>query len=1086
MRATSVCSSPSSLLRVVISTFFALLCCGISLGQTTAAQTPAQTTEQNASSLQPASTQRPLIVQPVEESQLTVLKGNTHPLARREFDLGTAPASLPMQRMLLVLKRSPEQEHSLRTLLDYQQDKHSPSYHTWLTPEQYGKQFGPSDADIETITAWLQSHGFQVSPTKGRTMIEFSGSASQVAEAFHTTIHKYVVNGEQHWANASDPMIPTALTPAVTGVLTMHNFLKKPQIHMSEGRVAANLTPGKKPFVTFSDGTTTLGPPDYATIYNINPTYGIGITGAGVTIGIVGRSNLFNQFGPGNDVVDFRSVFGLPFTNPNIILNGPDPGDLGGGEEAEATLDTTWSGAIAPGANVEFVVSASTNSTDGVDLSELYIVENNLADIMTESFGSCELGATDSDFQGVNALAEQAAAQGITYMVSTGDNGAAGCDDPNSSIASFPVSINVLASTPFTTAVGGTMFNENGQVSTYWGSAPPVTETALSYIPEDVWNESCSTATCGSSANLSAGSGGISTGNVLNGGTFAGVPRPSWQSGVTGIPSGNQRDIPDVSLSAASHDPYLLCLESSCSQGFIFFVWGTSAAAPSFAGVMALIDEQMANTPGQTLRQGQANYNLYRLASAETYSSCNGSNTSVTLNNASDGCVFNDTTVGNNSVPGDTGYLAGVGYDMATGLGSVNVANLVSNWNNAPFNATTGVLKLNNGAAVNVPHGSSVPVNVTVTSATGIPAGDVSLLTGTGPTSLPQSGVDFFNLIGGSVSQSTGLLPGGSYNVWAHYVGDGTHAPSDSNTVAVTVSPESSTTTLSGPFTLDQFGLYRVPFTTLPFGSAVFIAANVQGASGVGTPTGSVAFNATGGTIPNTSVSALNTEGTASVQGNPFLLGGPVVPFDAGQYTISATYSGDLSFNTSSSTTPVSFTITPGFSAAVPGSGTVVSITAPGLSGTTSITIASSTNFSGTINLACAGLPAESACVFSPSSVTAAGVPATTNVTITVTTTAPTASLQPGRRSYYLAQFIAGFGLFGLVLIPASRRRRLPARFLLLMLALLVVVPGCGGGGSNSHGPPPNPGTTPGTYNVQVNATSGSITQSSGFTLFLQ
>ena len=189
----------------------------------------------------------PLITQPIDESQLTVLHGNTYPLARPQFDLGTAPATLPMQRMLLVLKRSPEQESALRKLLDDQQDKASPSYHKWLTPDQFGKQFGPTDGDIQTITTWLQSHGFQVGTTKGRTVLEFSGSASQVQEAFHTTIHKYIVNGEQHWANSSDPSIPTALNaPQWPGVLTLHNFLKKPQLHLVTEPARARIVPGKE------------------------------------------------------------------------------------------------------------------------------------------------------------------------------------------------------------------------------------------------------------------------------------------------------------------------------------------------------------------------------------------------------------------------------------------------------------------------------------------------------------------------------------------------------------------------------------------------------------------------------------------------------------------------------------------------------------------------------------------------------------------------------------------------------------------------------------------------------------------------
>ncbi len=289
---------------------------------------------------------RPLITAAVDETQLTTLKGNTHPLARPQFDLGTAPASLPMERMLLVLKRSPEQEFALRKLLDDQQDKHSPNYHKWTTPEQYGRQFGPSDADIQTITAWLQSHGFQVGSTKGRTVLEFSGSASHVQEAFHTSIHKYIVNGEQHWANASDPQIPTALTPAVAGVLTLHNFLRKSHVHWSTQRISGKIIPGKKPEMTFSDGTHGLGPYDYATIYN-SPAFNGSFSGVAV-IGIVGRSNLYQG---GSDVQDFRGdIFNLCCGSSQVVLNGPDPGDLGGGEEAEATLDTTWAGAVAPGA----------------------------------------------------------------------------------------------------------------------------------------------------------------------------------------------------------------------------------------------------------------------------------------------------------------------------------------------------------------------------------------------------------------------------------------------------------------------------------------------------------------------------------------------------------------------------------------------------------------------------------------------------------------------------------------------------------------------------------------------------------------
>jgi len=377
-------SSFAILFTLITAMFLAIALCAPVQGQEAAQATSAAV--------------QPLITQAVDEAQLTTLKGNTHPLARREFDLGTAPASLPMRRMLLVLKRSRDQETALRRLLDDQQSKASPNYHKWLMPEQYGQQFGPSDSDLQTITWWLQSHGFQVGSTKGRTVLEFSGTAGQVQEAFRTTIHKYVVGGEQHWANAKDPMIPTALTPAVAGVLTLHNFIKKPAIHFSSEAIPAKLTPGKKPQVTFppqngQPAVNALAPEDYAVIYNINPAYASNIIGTGINIAVVGRTNLSNGI---FDLQDFRNVIGAGngpggAVNFGVTLNGPDPGDLGGSEEAEATLDSTWSSSIAPGASVGLIVSATTNTTDGIDLSEAYIIENNFADIMTESFSACEL-----------------------------------------------------------------------------------------------------------------------------------------------------------------------------------------------------------------------------------------------------------------------------------------------------------------------------------------------------------------------------------------------------------------------------------------------------------------------------------------------------------------------------------------------------------------------------------------------------------------------------------------------------------------------------------------------------------------------
>ncbi len=341
-------------------------------------------------------------------------------------------------------------------------------------------------------------------------------------------------------------------------------------------------------------------------------------------------------------------------------------------------LDTSWSGAIAPAAAVKLVVSASTNTTDGVDLSEEYIIDNNLADVMTESYGDCEANYKNTEAQFYSSLAAQAAAEGITYTVAAGDSGAEGCDDPGSeTVATGAISVNVLASTPYNVAVGGTQLNEGGNYSAYWGGSNNADgSSALTYIPEDVWNESCTAAACGANASIYAGSGGRST-------IFA---KPSWQTGVTGIPADGARDLPDIAMTSASHDYYLICLDGSCTEkrGGAYFsgVSGTSAPTPSFAGIMALIVQYTG------ARQGQANYKLYKLASGESLAACNASNTSAL---PASGCIFNDVTSGNNAVPGQLGYgtsgadySAGVGYDLASGLGSVNVRNLVFDWNGVP------------------------------------------------------------------------------------------------------------------------------------------------------------------------------------------------------------------------------------------------------------------------------------------------------------------------------------------------------------------------------------------------------------------
>jgi subtilase family serine protease len=897
-----------------IVTLLALLFCMPSFGQQYSTQQPSL-----------SAAPRPLITQPLDETQLTVLKGNTHPLARPEFNLGTAPATLPMNRMLLVLKRSPEQETALRKLLDDQQDKSSPSYHKWLTPEDYGKQFGPTDLDLQTITTWLHSHGFQVGPTKGRTVLEFSGSASQVQEAFHTTIHKYIVNEEQHWANASDPSIPTALTTAVAGIDSLHNFRKKAMNsyvgNYSEQKKQLTMA---KPNFTYACGSGqecyAIVPYDFATIYDVLPLWNSGINGSGQTIAIVGRTDMYAQ-----DATDFWQLFGLtvPANKLNIIYNGAYSGITS--DEAEADIDVQWSGAVAPQATIDFVDSASTEATDGVDLSALYIVDNNLAPVMSESYGVCELGLGTAGNQFHYVLWQQAAAQGIGVFVSSGDNGAAGCDDPNGP-AQFGLSVNGLASTPFNAAVGGTDFNQYKTWSNYWNSTNNTTtqESAKGYIPETTWNNSCTNSLAitlgyGSTAeqacnnpqmiaaggvNSTAGSGGPSNCVVNNqtvGSCSQGYAKPSWQSGA-GVPPDNLRDLPDISLFASNGflgSFYVICQRDLtggiCDLNNFAAYGGTSVASPAFAGIMALVDQKIGEP------QGVPGFVLYKLASKQPnafHDIPSGSTIAVPCNSGSPNCTV--STVGD-SYGVLSGYSTGTGYDLATGLGSVDAANLVNNWNKVTFTATSATLQLNSGNPVDVTHGSAVPVNISVSPTAA--GGDASLLVSTGSGTTTGQAIDALTLSGGSFAGTTSLLPAGSYSVIAHYAGDGSYGGSYSAPVSVTVSKENSTVNLPGVLTAGSGGYA----TTVTYGDQYWLRVDVQNSQAkfcsppplgeIACPTGNVTITDNSNPL-GTGTFALNSEGYTETVNQ-------LIELSGGQHNLQAQYSGDNSYNASSAAVTV-------------------------------------------------------------------------------------------------------------------------------------------------------------------------------------
>jgi subtilase family serine protease len=638
------------------------------------------------------------IMRPVDSAEVAIVRGTAHPLARPEFDQGRVNSELAINGALVFRLSSPQQA-DLEGLLRDQQNPSSPRFHQWLTPEQYADRFGMSRNDLRKVTSWLKSQGLTVEGfSRGRTEVYFSGSAGTVENAFRTEIHNYVVRGENHFANATVLSIPLSLVDVVLSVRGLDNFRPKPMSHVRV--ISGN---GASPRFTSSiSGNHFVNPNDFAVIYNLNPLYNAStpLDGTGVTIAVTGQSTLMPTTNASTenattDLDNFRAASGLTAKDP-VIKQVPNTGTpvFNRGDAVEADLDLEWSNAVAKNANVVFVFAGSGGSAfDAIN----YIVNQGLgfAQIISNSFGRCEPDIGQSSAVSLWQTVRQANSQGQTMTSATGDTGAADCevDQPTTpTSATHGLAVDIPAGIPEVTGVGGTEFTGDGNVcppnatcpvtttcpngnapaDSFWLGTCALTSpaaTAQGPIPEMAWNDT-------SGANgLSASGGGAST-------FFA---KPSWQTG-TGVPADGARDVPDVALNASpNHDPYLICSEASaasqsppltsCTNGFrssdnktLTAVGGTSAGAPTFAGILALI---LQATKGTGL--GNVNPMLYSLA-------------------ASTPAAFHDITTGNNQVPctagtkncpsGTTniGFTAGAGYDLVTGLGSADAAQLETAW----------------------------------------------------------------------------------------------------------------------------------------------------------------------------------------------------------------------------------------------------------------------------------------------------------------------------------------------------------------------------------------------------------------------
>lgn len=693
-----------------------------------------------------------LITRDIDENQRQVLTGNTRPEARAENDGGAVPGDLAMEHMVLQLKRPADDEAAVKTFIDSLHDASSPNYHHWMTAEQFGASFGVAASDRARVAQWLESHGFTVgSIAPGGMTISFSGTAAQVKEAFGTEIHYLNVRGVRHIANMSDPSIPAALAPVVAGVVSLHDFTPRPM---------------RKPHAdyTFSSGGTTwqaLTPGDLATIYNLNPLFQAGVTGKGQTIVLIEDTDLYTAA----DWTAFRSKFGLSqYTSGTLATVHPapasgtnnckDPG-VANGDDGEAALDVEWASAAAPSAAIVLASCKGTAATFGGQLALQNLVNGkNPPSIVSISYGECEAENGASSNAAFNSIFQQAVAEGISVFVSAGDEGAASCD-AGATGATHGIGVSAFASTPYNVAVGGTDFGDTyaGTNKAYWSKTNSATfESALSYVPEIPWNDSCaslllakyngyssvygSSGFCNSALAQSdgyqlvqGGSGGPSgcaTGSPAStgvvGGTCRGYAKPAFQAGFAGNPSDGVRDIPDVSFFAATGtwNHYLVDCWSNRREGGspctgAPSTWdgggGTSYSSPIMAGIQALVNEQNGGA------QGNPNYVYYKIA-AIAGASCNASTSPGA------GCIFHNVIEGDIDVncsgtiqcygasqastsrggrgffggfggggnPNYDGalstssstlspaYDAGTGWNFATGLGSVNAYELVTNW----------------------------------------------------------------------------------------------------------------------------------------------------------------------------------------------------------------------------------------------------------------------------------------------------------------------------------------------------------------------------------------------------------------------
>jgi hypothetical protein len=608
------------------------------------------------------------------QSGLVTLRGNMRPEANAKNDRGRVSDDMILNHMMLQLRRSPEREQALQQFINDIHDHTSPLFHHWITATEFGQRYGVAPADVAKVTDWLESQGFKVNLVYPNQMvIDFTGSAGQIRQAFHTEIHHLLVNGQAHIANMSDPQIPAEFASTVAGIVSLNDFRPQPMIR-------------RRADYTSASGNYPVVPADLWTIYNFNPAFASGISGQGQTIVVVEDSDLYTT----QDWSNYRSTLGLASAYPLGSLTQVNPGnctDPGAvTSDDEATLDVEMATAGAPSAAIELASCADTETTPGflIALQNLVNTGGTPPAIVSMSYGFSESGLGAAFNASISSTYEQAVTEGVSVFVSSGDHGAASSDAVfGEEYAENGISVSGFTSTPYNVSVGGTDFADTYEETntTYWSATNSANGgSALSYIPEIPWNDSCasvllgdildllptygSAGLCNNSLvevydllNTAAGSGGPSgcaTGAPdipgLVSGSCAGYLKPSWQSGFIGNPNDGVRDIPDVSLFASDGSVwaqyYAVCFSDPSNGGMScsgtpdtwFGAGGTSASTPLWAAIQSLVNQASGS------RWGNPDSEYYSRATTE-YGAGESCDSNSALNNTlASNCIFYDVT----------------------------------------------------------------------------------------------------------------------------------------------------------------------------------------------------------------------------------------------------------------------------------------------------------------------------------------------------------------------------------------------------------------------------------------------------------